>query len=580
MLFALLIFLRVYALRPPVLGIYYSIFFTGLLFNYSWQWVRQHYLINPLMPIPSAHLWDAVFTIGWAALFLLGYGLALILLHKLPNLVYRVLYSLQTAVVLIALIIFGLKYFALPTPAVAQASLNAEITRRPTDVKIVLIGIDGMWWKIMDPLLAEGKMPTFKKLIDEGASGPLETLFPTFSTTIWSSISTGKSPEQHHVTSFLIWKFPWSGYTLPLFRTPKITAELDWMRQDLIITAPATNQFLDATPIWYMLSDHGASVGTVNWWLSYPADSVNGFVVTDHCLYNKEYVMENFRSREGRTSGDIYPAGLLPELLPFSRSPQDLTRAEVERFIHIESDKFWDEFQAIDTYDYLDIAYEASMFKYSYPEDATFASATEHLIQTLQPDFLCVYLDGMDSMQHQYLKYYFASQHPDKLIPQNLERYRDLIINYYQYMDEVVGDFIAAADSNTIFMVISDHAFDETMMPTGHYNHTEMPPPGTPADSLKFIHPGVFICAGPGIKQGYHIADAQVYDITPTSLYLLGLPAAKDFDGMVLTEIMTAAAPVDSIATYEGMHHSTHQVLQTEKDQEIKEKLKALGYTQ
>jgi predicted AlkP superfamily phosphohydrolase/phosphomutase len=169
-------------------------------------------------------------------------------------------------------------------------------------------------------------------------------------------------------------------------------------------------------------------------------------------------------------------------------------------------------------------------------------------------------------MEHQYLKYYFADRHPDKLIPENLNRYRDLIDNYYIYMDEVLGSLVAAADTNTIFMVVSDHGFDEIMMPTGHYNHMEAPP-------------GVFICSGSGIRKNHNIENAHVYDITPTILHLMGMPVAEDMDGRVLTDIQIEDIRVLTIPTYETGRRAARQILESDIDDSYKERLRALGYT-
>ena len=47
--------------------------------------------------------------------------------------------------------------------------------------KVLLIGIDGATWEIMDRMIAEGRLPVFKKLVGGGVSAPLETLEPTVS---------------------------------------------------------------------------------------------------------------------------------------------------------------------------------------------------------------------------------------------------------------------------------------------------------------------------------------------------------------------------------------------------------------
>ena len=47
--------------------------------------------------------------------------------------------------------------------------------------KVLVIGWDAGDWKIMKPLIAAGKMPTLKKMMEEGVSGNLKTLEPPFS---------------------------------------------------------------------------------------------------------------------------------------------------------------------------------------------------------------------------------------------------------------------------------------------------------------------------------------------------------------------------------------------------------------
>lgn len=49
---------------------------------------------------------------------------------------------------------------------------------------------------------------------------------------------------------------------------------------------------------------------------------------------------------------------------------------------------------------------------------------------------------------------------------------------------------------------------------------------------------GILILCGPGIKKGKKITGAHIMDVAPMILYLLGLPIPKDIDGRVLTEAL------------------------------------------
>ena len=70
------------------------------------------------------------------------------------------------------------------------------------NTRVLLIGWDAADWKMINPLIEQGKMPNLKRLIDNGVSGNLSTLQPVLSPTLWSSIATGKRPYKHGVHGF------------------------------------------------------------------------------------------------------------------------------------------------------------------------------------------------------------------------------------------------------------------------------------------------------------------------------------------------------------------------------------------
>ena len=54
--------------------------------------------------------------------------------------------------------------------------------------KVLVIGIDGMDPKITDKLMLEGKIPSFKKLAEQGSFINLNTSYPPQSPVAWTSI--------------------------------------------------------------------------------------------------------------------------------------------------------------------------------------------------------------------------------------------------------------------------------------------------------------------------------------------------------------------------------------------------------
>lgn len=68
--------------------------------------------------------------------------------------------------------------------------------------RVVLVGVDGAGWPLLDPLLAEGALPHLAALLRDGGSAELATVEPVNSPTVWTSIATGRSPDVHRIRDF------------------------------------------------------------------------------------------------------------------------------------------------------------------------------------------------------------------------------------------------------------------------------------------------------------------------------------------------------------------------------------------
>ena len=72
----------------------------------------------------------------------------------------------------------------------------------PSAARVVLVGVDGGSWNLIDPMLRSGDLPQLSALISRGVSADLETVEPVRSPVVWTSIATGRSPEAHGITDF------------------------------------------------------------------------------------------------------------------------------------------------------------------------------------------------------------------------------------------------------------------------------------------------------------------------------------------------------------------------------------------
>ena len=109
--------------------------------------------------------------------------------------------------------------------------------------KILFIGLDAADWELVSAKVANGKLPHLASLIAQGVRGPLRSIYPLFSPSLWATIATGKRPYEHGVT----------GFTLP---------------DDLGSGLRPYDRTLRRSPaIWNMLTYYKKTSHIVGWWM-------------------------------------------------------------------------------------------------------------------------------------------------------------------------------------------------------------------------------------------------------------------------------------------------------------------------
>jgi predicted AlkP superfamily phosphohydrolase/phosphomutase len=99
----------------------------------------------------------------------------------------------------------------------------------------------------------------------------------------------------------------------------------------------------------------------------------------------------------------------------------------------------------------------------------------------------------------------------------------------------------------------------------------------------KHSRDGVLIAQGPALKKGYAVKNAQIVDVAPTILYLLGEPKPQVMDGRVLQGAIRAEYLADNpIAFDDRDDHECRTPSQNVYDEgekrDIEDRLRGLGY--
>lgn len=436
--------------------------------------------------------------------------------------------------------------FALLILAIAGYFLF-HVLKNPPINPVIVIGLDGADWNIINPLLARGKLPHLGRLIKEGSSGVLETVRPTKSPVIWTSIATGKTMLKHGV--------------------------LDWVYvKENNIEIPYSVEDRNVKPAWKILSEGGFSVGVVNWFCTFPAQEVNGFLVSDRFRVSVDKYLEE----------DVvtYPAELKDSIFPKVVQFKDQKFKQIIREEGIVSFLQKSKNQNLDLPPIKER--QVRQFRRYFLQDKSIENIALFLLENVTVDFFAAYFRLIDTTSH-FASVFLESELREKWIEDN-ERYggptpetekllfqnmATIMESVYIYMDNVVGRIVSRARENTTFIIVSDHGFNFS---TQGYNHYNVP----------IIPHGIVIIKGPGIRPGKNLDKAHIFDIAPTILYLFASPVGKDMDGQVIIDAFQddfkKRRKVQYISTYEDDSASPKKKRRKALDKEVLEDLRSLGY--
>jgi predicted AlkP superfamily phosphohydrolase/phosphomutase/tetratricopeptide (TPR) repeat protein len=404
--------------------------------------------------------------------------------------------------------------------------------------KVLVIGWDAAEWKVIMPLIQQGKMPALSRLMSRGVHGKLQTLDPPLSPMLWTSIATGFRADTHGIGGFI-----------------EPTPDGENLR-------PVTSTSRKVKAIWNILNQEGYKSNVVAWWPSNPAEPINGVMVSN--LY--QIATKPLNEEWEMPKGTIHPEELSETMKEFRIHPHQINMEQAQAFLpNIKTDET------------LRSDPRTTSVLRTMANAGTIHSATCHLLENSDWDFTAVYHDAIDHFSHIAMRY-FPPRRPE--IPEkDFEDYKDVVEAAYLLHDRMLARMMSLIDEEkTTVLLISDHGFH-----CDHQRPLYIPkePSGPAVEHSPF---GVFVMAGPGIKNdGRQISGLSVLDITPTLLHHMELPVGKDMEGKILHACFEEAREVNWIESWEqvpgdtGMHD---EILREDPwaAQEALQQLVDLGY--
>lgn len=393
-----------------------------------------------------------------------------------------------------------------PVKAISQTS------SRP---RVIVIGVNGMEWDILRPLLLTGKLPNLASVIAHGVHGKLRTVPAPNCPKVYSTIFTSTSPEQNGITGFLV-----GGKT-------------------------ANTNMLKEEPIWSLLSKSGVTVGMANVPATFPVMPVNGYMISGMLTRGKNcedglLCSPKLSLVEG---GDaVYPSSMKKELL-----------ANVGDF-HIDCERMpsADQLKGHETEVINDWLAKVDLIRSQ--QNKLF----DYLLTKHPTDFTMMAQSCEDRVGHWlYPIQPFNEGYNPKINGVRVDAFPD----QYIALDKVLGTILQHVDDKTYLFVVSDHGIkplrEFEQDPHMHMDHGGTTPVIAKHDFADGDDvPGSFIAMGPNIRQGQRLMgfDASVFDIAPTILHIYHVKQPEQMKGRVLTEIFTDGSVNANLAQVPARH--------------------------
>ncbi len=237
------------------------------------------------------------------------------------------------------------------------------------------------------------ELPSLRALTEKGTWGRLRSIDPPITVPAWSCMMSSRDPGDLGIYGF---------------RNRK-----DYSYDGLFT---ANSRSINADRVWDILGRAGKHVVVVGVPQTYPPPPVNGELIS--C----------FLTPDPRQSEYTYPTALRHEIEDLVGSYQ----VDVRNFRSDDRDRI-----LLEIYEMTEQRFEVA----------------RHLLRTRPWDFFMMVEIGVDRIHHAFWRYLDES-HP-RFEPNH--RYRDVIREYYHYLDDQIAELVDGFDDDTTVLVVSDH---------------------------------------------------------------------------------------------------------------------------
>ncbi|MEM6792367.1 MAG: alkaline phosphatase family protein [Acidobacteriota bacterium] len=390
-----------------------------------------------------------------------------------------------------------------------------ENERRP---QLLVVGLETASLDVVLPLAQQGRLPFFRRVLDGGIQSRLTSLSPTRRSPLWTTLATGKYPYKHGVVGERLYEGylgrrqgPWLSL-LPL----GLESWGDW-----VSSREADAGDVRVLTLWRILARLGVSTGVVGWPLTSPVSEELTAVLPD-------------RFFAGDSEITVHPAEMAERARLFRTRLGELDPETVSRFGVRPPQPVLDAL--------VDDLWREDLAQFLLDGDP-------------KTDALFLLLPGLRELSLRYFGGFSAVQFRGLQDPESVDAAR-LLSAYYEHLDASLARLWASMEGPKMMVIVSAHGVHEAPLWEEARRVVLRRQPPT-RGSVHEGPDGLLLAIGEGIVTSGSALDARLVDLTPTLLYSLGLPVARDLDGSVLTGVFEnsfmARQPLNFVPSYETL---------------------------
>ncbi len=433
----------------------------------------------------------------------------------------------------------GVEVVAEPEPQLARAFARDRLARRaPARGRLIVIGLDGLDWGLVDDLTARGVMPNLARLLSRAAQVTVRMRPPLLSPLIWTTIATGQPPDVHGVLDFV---------------------ERD---ADTGQPQPVTSLSRKVAALWEMAAAAGRTSAVIGWWATYPASA------PPECAIYSDRLTEQLMGLEEERAGLVDPPDAAARASRLAVRGSRVTPTMLAPLLAVTQAE-------LDTIPSGPAAWDhpiggaarlmAATLTVERIADAELERGTQMVL---------AYIEGTDTVGH-----LFGACRPPATAScagDRARRFGPVVDRYHAQIDGWLGTVVARMSPSDTLVILSDHGFtwgaDRPAVASGAH---------TPTAVYWHRPDALFVAAGPRVAADRSRRRIEPLDILPTLLALAGLPPGDDLPGRApewLPGTAGAALPAVRYAALAPVVPPAAVELPAAAREEEMAKLRTLGY--